>query len=311
QKYLREYWNDPELDRKEQFLRDYILNKGYIDEDDERIPTYDEVVCDDMEDSEEEGETFLEQQEDFERSYNFRFEEPGFEKIKTYPRDIATSVRTKGDNRKRKREEVKKRKQKEKDQKREQLKQLKNLKCKEITEKLKKLQELTGNYEFSFSEVDLEGEFDPQKHDQLMQKFFGDNYYGKEDAEKPQFDEDFEEHWNWDVWKREDQEEYNKQDIDTTGPHCEDEDFVMDADYNPNLLTTWDLPRSSEKRKKSHFAEVITRNKPVFNPNEKSFEQYLDEYYKMDYEDIIDDIPCRFRYRQVIANDFGLTTDEV
>lgn len=35
------------------------------------------------------------------------------------------------------------------------------------------------------------------------------------------------EHWNWDVWKREDQEEYNKQDIDTTGPHCEDEDFVV------------------------------------------------------------------------------------
>lgn len=57
----------------------------------------------------------------------------------------------------------------EKEQKREQLKQLKNLKCKEITEKLKKLQELTGNDQFSFSEVDLEGDFDPQEHDQLMQ----------------------------------------------------------------------------------------------------------------------------------------------
>lgn len=55
----------------------------------------------------------------------------------------------------------------------------------------------------------------------------------------------------------------------------------MDADYNPNLQTTskkkrkkkekmmkkQDLPHISEKRKKSHFAEVITRNKPVFDPS--------------------------------------------
>uniref|UniRef100_A0A673BNZ1 Protein KRI1 homolog n=1 Tax=Sphaeramia orbicularis TaxID=375764 RepID=A0A673BNZ1_9TELE len=312
-KYLRDYWNDPELDEKECFLRDYVLNKCYLDDDDddERIPTYDE-----------EGESFLERQEDFERSYNFRFEEPDAQQIKTYPRNIATSVRSKDERRKRKREEVKLRKEKEKEQKQEQLKQLKNLKRNEIMEKLKKLQELTGNDQLAFSQTDLEGDFDPEHHDQLISmhscmKLCG--YYMVFLYEI--------EHWNWDTWTGQGQEEYYGEggEEEHNEPHCDDEGFIMDADYDPSQPTTSkrqkkkekkkmkreDIPQMGKKRKKSHFAEAITKSKPVFDPQEKSFEQYLDEYYKLDYEDIIDDLPCRFRYRQVVANDFGLTTDEI
>lgn len=335
-KYLRDYWNDPQLDDKETFLRDYILNKGYLEEDEEgRIPTYNELLQEDVDDSEEEGESFLQKQEDFERHYNFRFEEPGAHKVKTYPRTIATSVRSKDDRRKKKRDEVKERKKKEKEQKQQQLKELKNLKRAEIMDKLKKLQELTGNEQLAFSEVDLEGDFDPQHHDQLMQKFFGDEYYKENDEEKPQFDDDdeLEGHWNWDTWTGEDEEgceeekEYEGEE-ESNEPNCEDPDFIMDADYDPNQQALSkkkkkkqkelrkkksrdEAPLMGKKRKKSHFAEMIMQNKPVFDPQEKTFEQYLDEYYKLDYEDIVDDLPCRFRYRQVVPNDFGLTTDEI
>ncbi|XP_016302839.1 protein KRI1 homolog [Sinocyclocheilus anshuiensis] len=336
-KYLRDYWNNPELDERESFLRDYVLNKGYLEEDEEdRIPTYNELMQEDVEDSEEEGESFLHKQEDFERHYNFRFEEPEAGKIKTYPRNIATSVRSKDDRRKMKRDEVKERKKKEKEQKQQQLKELKNLKRAEIMDKLKKLQELTGNEKLAFNDVDLEGDFEPQQHDQLMQKFFGDGYYGENEEEKPQFDDDDDlaENWNWDTWvgNEENEDEYGDEEDyaseEDYEPDCEDPDFIMDADFDPSQQpvskkkrkkerqekkkkTKEDAPLIGKKRKKSHFAEIITKNKPVFDPKEKTFEQYLDEYYKLDYEDIIDDLPCRFRYREVVPNDFGLTTDEI
>ncbi|XP_077476049.1 protein KRI1 homolog [Stigmatopora argus] len=323
-KYLRDYWNDPELDEEECFLRDYVLNKRYKDDDDqddERIPTYEEVVEDD---SEEEEETFLVRQENFERGYNFRFEEPDAERIKTYPRTIATSVRTKDDRRKCKREEVTERKEMMKQQKRENLKQMKNLKRNEIMEKLKKLQQLTGNDDLAFNPADLQGDFDSQHHDQLMQKFFDEKYYGEQEDDKPQFEDDdeVEEHWNWDTWTGKEQEEYNdEEDYDASEPHCDDQDFIMDADYDPSqhvskkqkkkMMKKADIPLMGNKKKKCHFAEVLSKDKPVFDPQVKSFEEYLDEYYKLDYEDIIDDLPCRFRYRQVLANNFGLSTDEI
>lgn len=66
------------------------------------------------------------------------------------------------------------------------------------------------------------------------------------------------------------------------------------------------------RRKRSKFLEVLEREKPKFDPEKhKSFEKYFDEYYSLDFEDVVGDLKCRFKYHKTTPNDFGLTTDEV
>jgi protein KRI1 len=37
----------------------------------------------------------------------------------------------------------------------------------------------------------------------------------------------------------------------------------------------------------------------------------MEELDKMDFEDIVGGVPVRFRYREVVPNDYGLTAEEV
>ncbi|XP_065905108.1 protein KRI1 homolog isoform X2 [Dysidea avara] len=297
---LRRYWNDPHLTEDEKFLRDYILNKEYLDKD-ECIPTYSEIVGSS---AESEDERAVDEQEKFERKYNFRFEEPDSEFIASYPRTISGSVRATSTKRKTKRKERETRKEKEKEKRKEELKRLKNLKREAIMDKLDKLKSVTGNEMVGFAEDDFVTDFDPDQYDKRMSTVFGEKYYENDETEKPIFpsDEELDDYQDWDNWT-------GNQDEDDEGPHCEDPGFNMDADYTEETTTS----RVSGKRRKrlSKFTKAVKKKKPKFNPDDQSFSEYFDEYYKLDYEDLIVDVPCRFKYRKVVANDFGLTSDEI
>eukprot|EP00117_Sycon_ciliatum_P024968 scpid54194/ scgid20825/ Protein KRI1 homolog len=325
---LKQFWNDPGLDENERFLRDYILNHGYVDREADVIPTYDELMAEDV----GEDEDAVDNQEQFERKYNFRYEEPDAEFVKRYPRTTATSVRKADDSRKEKRKAVIERKKQEKEEREAELKRLKKLKRKEIQEKLSQIQDITG-VGVDVDKIDLDGDFDPAKYDEAMKEAFSSDYYDVEESEKPIFS-DLEDGSEEDVSDVDevaagcygdysvvepsqgggDEEEEPQQHAegDYHGEGGEDEEeFNMDADYDPSAATKSKKQQKRDRRRRRHGVDAEDGTLPVYNPEEKTLQEYLDEYFKLDYEDKVGDTKCRFKYREVLPNSFGLSTEEI
>ncbi|XP_063540671.1 protein KRI1 homolog [Cydia strobilella] len=308
---LKALWSDPKLNEGEAFLRDYILNKKYLQDGD--AGEAGDKIRDDAD--LEADEAIVEEQGKFERAYNFRFEEPDEEYLKRFPRTM-NYIRPKDDRRARKRAEVRERKEEEKKKKMDEIARMKALKLKEIQEKIAKIKEVTGNQDLAFREEDMESDFDQNEHDKRMKEIFDEEYYGEVDNEKPVFP-DLDEELEIENW-----EKYGEELTAENEPHFEDDEFNMDADYNPkqarlNLLEELQqnmTKRRRNRKKKSKLAELLTTEKPKFVPTvaDKTYSQYMEEYYKMDCEDVIGgDLPTRFKYREVVPNDYGLTIEEI
>jgi len=125
----------------------------------------------------------------FEASYNHRFEEPGAASIPSFPRNLPSLVRRQDTTRKDARERRKQRKEEELQKKKEEVRRLKALKMREVKRKLELIGRQGGlkkgfgggegggadGDEFvdeALRELDLDGEWDPEKHDQQMAGLF-------------------------------------------------------------------------------------------------------------------------------------------
>ena len=122
----------------------------------------------------------------FEASYNHRFEEPGAATIASFPRILPSAVRRQDTTRKEARERRKERKEEELRKRQEEVKRMKALKMREIRRKLERVGREAGLKKFNrgnndeddefvdeaLKELDLDGEWDPEKHDRQMAGLF-------------------------------------------------------------------------------------------------------------------------------------------
>jgi len=274
------FGKDDELDDNEKFLKTFLLNQGWIDTEKNRIPSYNEVVVEVSED-----EAILEDQDKYEASYNFRFEEGMGSQVMGNPRMVEGSVRKKGEVRKKQRQRKEERLSEQQKAREEELKRLKNLKKKEIMEKLSKIRTVAGASSAEFAtlkEEDLEADFDPEEYDQRMKEAFGDEYYRAEDAELKDDEEE------------EDDDDASDDNIEKPNFDAEDEELGLPKGWT----------------KKVGFAAVREKQK-VSTKAKAAFDKNLEDYYKLDYEDMVGDLPTRFKYREVQANTYGLKARDI
>ncbi|KAJ7594856.1 KRI1-like family C-terminal-domain-containing protein [Mycena floridula] len=297
----------------QEFLMNYILNRGWIDRSLKQVPTYKQVTSSKIKrtESEADGEDdvdlptadpdineddFEEIVDRFESSYNFRFEEPEAATIKTFPRVLPTTVRREDTTRKDARARKKERKEAELQKKREEVKQLKSLKMKEIRAKLDRIGKEGGIDDpgLSLQELDLEADWDPDAHDQQMAALYPeDDDFGDE---KPEWEEDIDID---DIFpseaNRAEPAKKKKKKKKKKGKQVDEDDGVdideMDADIERNDDDEeWDGTEEMRKRK---------------------LDEYMDEVYGLDFNDIVGGIPTRFKYIPVPSQNFALTPVEI
>ncbi|GBE61880.1 zinc zz type domain-containing protein [Babesia ovata] len=278
---ISQYWAPEQpMNEEEEFLKDYILNQRWREDKKENYDYLKRLKVD------QEDEDHLNEAEEFEYKYNYRFEEEGGAKIEGHPRNIEDSVRKVDERRKKKRQEKKQQKMEEKIRREEELKRLKNLKKAEIAERIREIEAKAG-VKLDEDIVDLNAPFDPVQHEKDMKKILGKGYDKKDDDDwNPAHDcadEDEELWWLCD--------------------HCNKGIPVGAKHFDCTECDNYTLCEACVVLANHEHSRMVAKVVPptCAPPKDatKAIAELEDEYYNLDYEDVIGDLKVRFKYRQV------------
>lgn len=316
-----------EVEDGDKFLLDFIKNKKWMDKDKDDSSSSEEEEKDEQADgSDEDSMEELDRADDFESKYNFRFEQAEAEagtsgadhSVVGYARSgTMDTLRRKDESRKQKRQERKERKAAERKAKEEQLRRLKNAKREEMENKLKQIKSVLGDVEGRGMAVDeatmmklMEGDYDPDKFEEIMNDAYGDDFYRQQDAEW-KTDRDVRES----LLKEEDGNVIAGLD-DEAGGLYDNEEGDADDEYGDeegegaSQNEEWNEDEYDGQEEEG-VAFAQDPNEGETETERKLREKMKDELYKLDYEDIIAGMPTRFKYRSVPKNDYGLSTKEI
>jgi protein KRI1 len=319
--------SDEAVDEDEKFLRNYILGDQWkVEMDKERDlrerPSYNDILGEDVDTSEDEDA--VQRAEDFEEQYNFRFEQKGSDQIVGHARNIQGSIRKEDDSRKQKRKRKEERVKSRLEEKKEELRRLKNVKKAEIVERLKLIQDISGLFCLYYrslliveclkliqdiagapvldgDKINLDQEFDPDAHDKQMAALYGDEYYEDEDEAHPfadGADEEFLDAIGYDY----DEEDAEEEEVE------QEQEQDASAKKQKNKRLSAKERRELARQKKRDEKKGGERGGGGGKISDRELEEqaeaagakgYLDEYYELEFEDVVGDMPTRFSYRQV------------
>lgn len=320
---LRRYLATDKLSPEDAFLREYVLKQRWRlpDSDDERTgdPLQERIIRADAKD-----EAALDAADDYERMYNFRFEEgdgtgggAGRTHLVSHARGAGDSLRRTDNKRARARAERKRRKEEEKREREAELRRLRRMRQQELEAQLRAVKEAAGTGvqlpETVVSEeaagagagasaaeqrakalLDMDAEWDPAAHDAAMAQAFGDEYYevteggttaGAADGSSDEAAGDSD---------GADGEEAVGADEKPVFPFVPGIDDMPISDDDGALGAAPDDKETEERAIKERAAAKAE-----------------EEVAALHYEDVAGGVKTRFPYRKVPAADYGLEPDDI